>query len=59
MFDLIDEARVRARELEVRTLEISQRMQWYDARTIDRLERELRTARSRLQLPVNLATEAR
>ena len=59
MFDLITQARARERELDVRALEISQRMQWYDARTVDRLERELGAARSRLHLPTNFATEAR
>jgi hypothetical protein len=44
--DLVVEAR--KRELEVRTLELSQRAQWYDLQTIDRLERELEAARGRM-----------
>jgi len=57
--DLIEEAKARQRVLQVRAREISQRMQWYDARTIERLERELSAARGRLYLTANLATEAR
>ena len=57
--DLIEEARARQLVLQLRAREISQRMQWYDACTIERLERELSAARGRLQLTANLATEAR
>jgi len=57
--DLIEEARARQLVLQLRAREISQRMQWYDARTIERLERELSAARGRLQLTANFATEAR
>ncbi|MBE7518794.1 MAG: hypothetical protein HS107_06060 [Thermoflexaceae bacterium] len=57
--DIFSEARTRERELDARAIEISQRMQWYDSQTVERLERELSAARGRLQSGASLAVGAR
>ncbi|KAA0239024.1 MAG: hypothetical protein HUU14_03195 [Dehalococcoidia bacterium] len=59
LFDVFSEARLRERELDARALEIAQRMQWYDSKTVERLERELSAARGRLQVGATFATGAR
>lgn len=59
ILDMFSAVRARERELDARALEITQRMQWYDAATVDRLERELSAARSRLQMGANMMAGAR
>ncbi len=59
LIDMFSEVRARERELDARSLEISQRMQWYDAQTVERLERELSAARGRLQMGANMMAGAR
>jgi hypothetical protein len=46
--DMLAEAH--KQELRVRETEINQRMNWYDARTVDQLERTLAKARARLRV---------
>ena len=54
ILDLLADARTR--ELAVRERELNQRQQWHESATIERLERALGRARSRLQLtPPNRA----
>lgn len=48
MLELMAEAR--RQDLLMRETEISQRMNWYDAKAVDRLERALNKARARLRL---------
>lgn len=59
LVDMFSELRARERELNARALQISQRMQWYDAQTVERLERELSAARGRLQTGANMMAGAR
>ncbi len=59
ILDIVGEARIRERLLEARALEISHRMQWHDAHTVERLERKLGAARGRLRLTTNPVTEGR
>lgn len=48
ILDMMAEAR--RQELALRETEFAHRMHWYDARTVDRLERSLATARARLRI---------
>lgn len=57
MLELMAEAK--RQELQMRETEINQRMNWYDARTVDRLERALNRARARLRLDTQGLTESR
>lgn len=58
MFDLITGAWAHERELAVRSLEVTHRMQWYEASAVERLERRLRAARRRLHVVANPVAEA-
>ncbi|HEY4669150.1 MAG TPA: hypothetical protein VIH05_05180 [Tepidiformaceae bacterium] len=57
MLELMAEAR--RQELQFREMETAQRMNWYDAKTVDRLERALNKARARLRLGTQGLAESR
>jgi len=57
ILDMIAEAR--RQELQVRETEITQRMNWYDARSVDRLERALARAKARLRIGTQSLADGR
>ncbi len=57
MLELMAEAR--RQELQFREMEVAQRMNWYDAKSVDRLERALNKARARLRLGTPGLAESR